>query len=101
MAKMTPTTHRIPFSSALLACVLVAGCGTEAKLVQDVTKESGIDFRHAPSDQERTYFMPYSVGSGAALFDFDNDGRLDIYLLQIGGPDSGVTNRLYHQQPSR
>ena len=32
-----------------------------------------------------------SVGSGAALFDFDGDGRLDIYLLQNGGPDSAST----------
>src|SRR5438128_6531744 len=38
-----------------------------------------------------------SIGSGAALFDFDNDGRLDIYLLQNGGPNSKSTNRLFRQ----
>jgi hypothetical protein len=37
------------------------------------------------------------VGSGVALFDFDNDGRLDLYLVQNGGPDSHATNRLYRQ----
>ena len=31
--------------------------------------------------------MPQIMGSGAALFDFDGDGRLDLYLLQNGGPD--------------
>jgi hypothetical protein len=43
--------------------------------------------------------MPQSMGSGAALFDFENDGRLDIYLLQDGGPNSGSTNRLLHEGP--
>src|SRR5207244_4592712 len=42
--------------------------------------------------------MPQIMGSGAALFDFDNDGRLDIYLLENGGPNSRSTNRLYHQE---
>ena len=42
--------------------------------------------------------MPQQVGSGAALFDFDGDGRLDIYLLQNGGP-KGAKNRLYQQTP--
>jgi hypothetical protein len=35
----------------------------------------------------------------AALFDYDNDGRLDLYLVQNGGPDSRSTNRLFHQEP--
>lgn len=43
--------------------------------------------------------MPESAGSGGALFDFDNDGRLDIYLLHNAPTNSGSKNRLYHQQP--
>jgi hypothetical protein len=43
--------------------------------------------------------MPRSVGSGVALFDFDGDGRLDVYLIQNTGPSSGNTNRLFHQEP--
>ena len=41
--------------------------------------------------------MPATLGSGAALFDFDNDGQLDILLLQNGGPESKSTNRLFRQ----
>jgi hypothetical protein len=41
--------------------------------------------------------MPQVIGSGGALFDFDNDGRLDIYLVQNGGPNSQAKNRLFRQ----
>jgi len=63
----------------------------------DVTEELGIHFIHE-AGPVGTYFMPQQVGSGAALFDFDGDGRLDIYLLQNGGPD-GPKNVLYKQMP--
>src|SRR5581483_10934621 len=62
----------------------------------DITADVGLAFVHdvGPLGQ---YFMPEIVGSGAALFDFDRDGRLDIYLLQNGGPGSRSTNRLFRQ----
>jgi hypothetical protein len=95
--------------SALLLLCLTLGCGPSAPATpagapppppwfRDVTEESGIDFVHdaGPTGQ---YFLPQLMGSGAALFDFDNDGRLDAYLVQNAGPDSGATNRLFHQEP--
>ena len=66
---------------------------------QDVTAEYGLDFVHDPGPVDGKYFMPQINGSGAALFDFDNDGHLDIYLLQFGGPESKSTNALYRQLP--
>jgi hypothetical protein len=63
----------------------------------DVTDEVGLDFVHDPGPVD-VKFMPQIIGSGAALFDFDNDGRLDLYLLQNGGP-KGAKNRLYRQLP--
>lgn len=54
----------------------------------------GVGFVHETSSNE-VYFMPRTVGSGAALFDFDGDGRLDLYLIQNAGPESTVKNRLY------
>ena len=44
-------------------------------------------------------WQPQIHGSGVALFDFDGDGRLDIYLLNFGGPDSHSINRLYKNMP--
>jgi hypothetical protein len=96
----------------LLLASLAVGCGSPAgssapggdlppaapPWFVDVTREVGLDFLHDAGPTGR-YFMPQIVGSGAALFDFDNDGRLDIYLVQNGGPDSGSTNRLFRQGP--
>src|SRR5215208_3307078 len=64
----------------------------------DVTAEVGLDFVHDPGPAGH-FFMPQIMGAGAALFDFNGDGRLDIYLMQSAGPDSGSTNRLYRQGP--
>ncbi|PYI87589.1 MAG: CRTAC1 family protein, partial [Verrucomicrobia bacterium] len=66
-------------------------------LFEDVTAQSGILFIH-DSGATGHYFMPEHVGSGAALFDFDNDGRLDLYLVQCGGPGSASRNQLYRQE---
>ncbi len=65
---------------------------------EDVTEQLGLDFVH-DAGPVGGYFMPQQIGSGAAFFDFNNDGRLDIYLLQNGGPASSSTNRLYQQLP--
>ena len=61
-------------------------------------RQSGLNFVHDPGPLGN-YFLPECMGSGAALFDFDGDGLLDIYLLQNGGPDSASKNRLFRQGP--
>jgi enediyne biosynthesis protein E4 len=45
----------------------------------DFTAASGIDFRHQASPTALKY-LPETMGAGVALLDFDNDGRLDIFL---------------------
>jgi hypothetical protein len=49
-----------------------------ALLFRDVAREAGIRFVHQAAP-EKKYIME-SMSGGVALFDFDNDGRLDVYL---------------------
>ena len=50
----------------------------------DVSSEVGLDFTHVNGMTGQLFFVEI-VGSGGALFDYDNDGDLDINLVQ-GGP---------------
>ena len=47
----------------------------------DITKQAGLDkFRHHSGTPEKATLLE-TIGSGVALLDYDNDGWLDIYLL--------------------
>ncbi len=65
---------------------------------EDVTDAVGLNFVH-DAGPTGSYFLPQIQGSGGAFLDFDGDGRLDIFLIQQGGPKSGSVNRLFHQKP--
>src|SRR5258708_850776 len=47
---------------------------------QDVTKIAGIEFTHTNGASGEKY-LPETMGSGCAFFDFDNDGWIDIILV--------------------
>jgi hypothetical protein len=46
-----------------------------------------VNFVHQAETSGR-YLFSESIGSGAAFLDFDNDGRLDLYLIHNVGPSS-------------
>jgi hypothetical protein len=75
----------------------------------DVARSLGIDFRleNSPTTQK---YLPETMGGGVAVFDYDNDGRLDIFFTngaQIDDPmpegkkaektSPRYYNRLFHQ----
>lgn len=64
---------------------------------RDATEDVGLDFVH-DAGPTGGYFMPQIMGSGAALFDANDDGLLDIYLLQNAGP-GGAKNQFFQQLP--
>src|SRR5882762_7594410 len=83
------------FVPALLLFLLAAGCEREGaagretgsrplhvrELFADVTDAAGVQFTHVNGMSGQFYFAEI-IGSGVALFDYDNDGRLDLLVLQ-------------------
>ena len=66
----------------------------------EVAEESGIDFKHTDGESGKRLFNE-QYGSGGGFFDYDNDGYLDIYLINTHsqGEQSDATpptNILYH-----
>lgn len=64
----------------------------------DITEEAQVHFLH-DAGPEGKFFLPQIIGSGAAVLDCNNDGLLDLYFLQNGGPQ-GASNRLFQQLPN-
>ena len=76
----------------------------------DVTTASGVSFNAVASHTSHKYLLE-TMGSGVAMFDYDNDGSLDLFFVN-GAPLDDPTakgtvpqkrspkdwNRLYHQR---
>jgi hypothetical protein len=45
----------------------------------DITTAAGINFKHAPSFTSMKYLLE-AMGGGVAMFDYDNDGRMDLFF---------------------
>ena len=56
--------------------------------LHDITKQTGINFIHTDGSSGNRYIVE-TVASGLALFDYDNDGLVDIYFLN-GAPLPGA-----------
>jgi len=73
----------------------------KSALFVDITDESKLNFVHDAA-VDGSYMFPEVMGAGGAFLDYDNDGRLDIYVVngQRHGSNNGsrLKNHLYHQE---
>jgi len=69
----------------------------------DKVNQSGINFKHI-NGMQGDYYFPEIMGSGVAVFDFDNDGDLDLYFVQSGhlnNPNDAITDQLYRNDTTK
>ena len=82
----------------LIGIALSTSAGYAVTFVE-VAAESGIDFKHTDGESGKRLFNE-QYGSGGGFFDYDNDGYLDLYLINARPQGERMdaplpTNRLY------
>jgi hypothetical protein len=92
-----------------LAVLVLASCGGEQPVPPanppdepardvfiEIAKDVGLDFVHFNGMSGEHYILEH-MSAGAALFDYDNDGDLDVYLIQgnMLGPNKDASDATF------
>ncbi len=95
---------------ALVLSALLLGCQAQSGREQsepppfhfvDASREAGLDFLNVSGSPEQNYVLE-SMSAGAAFLDYDNDGFLDIFVVngtRLEYQSEDARNRLFHNEP--
>jgi hypothetical protein len=99
----------VPLGMLGMLWMLTGGASAADVQFTDITQAVGIDFKHENSATSNKYLIE-TMGGGVALFDYNNDGRLDVFFTngakledpmstgqQPDKSDRRFWNRLYRQ----
>jgi enediyne biosynthesis protein E4 len=80
---------------------MAAQNGTSSPLFRDITREAGITFQHHAAPEKK--YIVESMSGGVALFDYDNDGLVDVYFVDSLTVDTAADPKaarsaLYHNR---
>src|SRR5512138_96852 len=91
-ARLTVTLVMVTLGQSFAAPFIVYAQASAAQAKPVVTfeevpaKTSGITWTHNNAHSVERH-LPETVGAGCAFFDYDNDGWMDIYLVNSGAAD--------------
>jgi hypothetical protein len=79
---------------------LVLGQTLDVQFV-NVAREAGLNTKTIFGGEKTNRYLVETTGCGVAFFDYDEDGWIDIFLVngsrfETNFPDGAPTNRLYH-----
>lgn len=80
--KCTPVRYLL-FAVCCLLFILLTAVPVAAVTYVDVTDAAGIRFQH--SSGTRSSLLPEDMGSGVGFADIDNDGNIDLYIVNLPG----------------
>ena len=103
----------------VLVCLLLCGAAVNGQSLTptmlndplgvkftDVAQQAGLTATTIYGDEHKNRYLLETTGSGAAFIDYDNDGWLDIFLVngtRLDGlsPNLNATSRLYRNNGNR
>ena len=96
----TPSEGEVSSATTVVAGVARAEAALADDWFEDVTAASGVNFAYRNGQSGGHFYILESLGGGAAVFDFDRDGNVDLFLTGGGTIDHeskifGLPSALY------